>query len=433
MNESGVRAVCLMTDSREPSGVGSHMLTLAAELRGQYELLFACPSGPAGDRLLTHARALGLATFALDGDRRDGDIRLRDWLRAAGTAIAHVHAGIGWEGHDLVMAARRAGVPAVLRTEHLPQLITDPAQWETYRRMLPAVDRILCVSEGVCASYLRAGVPAAKLRTVRNGLRPCPPRRERAGIRQRLGLPAAAPVLLTVGRLTEQKGHHDLIAAMPAVLASVPDAVVLCAGDGPLAGDLRALVRALGLEERAHLLGQRDDVPDLLTAADAFVLPSLFEGLPLAALEAMAAGLPVVGTRVCGTSEVVVDGVTGRLVAPRDSPALAGALVEVLSDPGRATRWGQCGRQRVVEEFSAARMAAETVAVYAEALDGPAAPGSAHHGLAGGGTGMISPACLAAPLPPPPTAPAGDMPRPRADGDGQDVMTIPRCRREESE
>jgi len=105
-----------------------------------------------------------------------------------------------------------------------------------------------------------------------------------------------------------------------------------------------------------------------MAAADLFVLPSLFEGLPLVALEAMAAGLPLVGTRVCGTAEVIVDGITGCLVEANDADALSEAILGTLARPELAARWGAAGRRHVAHQFSAARMARETAAVYEELL-----------------------------------------------------------------
>jgi glycosyltransferase involved in cell wall biosynthesis len=358
--------LCLFTDSSEPSGMGELMLTLAAELRGRYRLSFICPPTQAGCLLLRRATALGVEVLALDmaGQASRDDV-LGDWIRHHRIGIFHDHAGIGWEGHSGVYTARDAGVPAVLRTEHLPYLLTDAREQEAHRQLVHVIDRLICVSEGARASFLAAGVPPHKLGVVRNGIRPNRIAPDRPGIRARLGLSPADRIVLTVGRFTEQKGHRLLVEAMPAILEAGEDIHFVWVGRGPLEHELRRLVRRRGLGGWVHFVGQRSDVLELMAAADVFVLPSSFEGLPLVVLEAMAAGLPVVGTFVCGIAEAVEDERTGRLVE-RDSSQLARGVLDILNDPQQAARLGAAGRQRVLQEFSAARMARDMMAIYRE-------------------------------------------------------------------
>lgn len=362
-------SLCLFTDSLEPSGMGQHMLTLAAELRDDYDIACVCPPTSAGRRFLDRADALGFDTLALTV--RDGGStrhQLRDWLRSRRIALFHGHAGIGWEGHDGIYAARAAGVPVVIRTEHLPYLLTAPDQRADHRRLLGQLDHLICVSAAAHASFLAVGVPEYQVCVVRNGIGPPTASTDRRGLREECGLPAGAHMILTVGRFTAQKGHRILIEAMPAVVVERPDAHFVWVGLGPLEAELRASVRERGLTDRVHFIGERTDVPDLMAAADLFVLPSLFEGLPLVVLEAMAAGLPIVGTDVCGTAEAVVDGVTGRLVDAGDAGTLAAAIVDALAEPDLAARWGAAGRRRVACLFSASRMAREMGVIYAGAL-----------------------------------------------------------------
>jgi glycosyltransferase involved in cell wall biosynthesis len=165
-----------------------------------------------------------------------------------------------------------------------------------------------------------------------------------------------------VARLAEQKGHRELIAAAPIVLEQHPDVRFVVAGDGELREELEELARPFG--DRFELLGERDDVPDLLASFDVFAFPSRFEGLCLAVIEAQAAGVPVVATPVGGIRETVVDGDTGRLVPLRDVDALAAAIVDVLDEPEAAHRMAETARARVLERFAVERMVAETLALY---------------------------------------------------------------------
>ena len=360
--------LCLFTDSFEPSGMGELMLTLAGELCDRYRLSFICPPSRDGCRLLERIRALRIEAGALDTAGHGGSARLlRDWLRGRQVEIFHGHAGIGWEGHDGVYIARDAGVPVVVRTEHLPYLLTAPDQRDAHRRLLRSVDRLVCVSEGARESFLAAGVQMHKLSVVRNGIRLRYVAPDRPGVRARLGLSPADRIVLTVGRFTEQKGHALLIEAMPSILDVSRDIHFVWVGKGPLEQALREKIQRSGLGRWVHFLGQRSDVPELMAAADVFVLPSVFEGLPLVALEAMAAALPVVGTLVCGIAEAVEHDRTGRLVE-RDASSLARCIVDLLNDPQEAARLGAAGRRRVQLDFSAARMARDMVAIYQELL-----------------------------------------------------------------
>jgi glycosyltransferase involved in cell wall biosynthesis len=359
--------ICLFTDSLEPSGVGEHVLTLAAELGHTASVSVVCPPTEGGTRVLERAASLGALVLPLEvRGRTRSRRRLQSWLRAAGVEVFHAHAGIGWEGHDGVQAARAAGVPVVIRTEHLPNVITDQGQRRTYASMSRLVDATICVSRGVARSYVEQGLTHGAVRVVHNGIRPRLPGRTGAATRRSIGLPPDARLILSVGRLTAQKGHSDLIAALPTVLRSCGDAHLAIAGGGVLGSRLSLLAREAGVSDRVSLLGPRDDVPELIDAAEVVVLPSLFEGLPIVVLEAMALGAAVIGTRVCGMSEAIVDGETGRLVAPGRPSLLADAISEALRDDRLRASWGGAGRRRFARHFTAAQMAAKTRSVYRE-------------------------------------------------------------------
>jgi glycosyltransferase involved in cell wall biosynthesis len=187
-------------------------------------------------------------------------------------------------------------------------------------------------------SEARLHYPAGKIRVIPNAvdMRRFEGLPNRQSARRMLGLPAAGPVLTCVASLTPQKGHRYLVDAMRGVTAEREDALLLLAGDGSLRGELEAQVQGAGLAGAVRFLGTRSDIPQLLAATDVFVLPSLWEGLPVALAEAGAAGLPAVATAVDGSPEVVADGETGLLIAPHDEAALTEAMLELLRDPDRA-------------------------------------------------------------------------------------------------
>lgn len=333
------------------------MLTLAAELREGRRVSLATPALEKDAPLSRQALELELEFFH---HQAEGVGTLESWLRQSCVDILHVHAGVAWEGHEAVYAGRRAGVPIVVRTEHLPQLITTNDQRGGHRALVRQLDRLICVSDCVARSYIASGVPADWITVVHNGIRRVD------AVPERLGIPAEIPFVLAIGRLAEQKGFDLLIDAT----VELPRAQVVIVGEGPLEDDLRARIVERQLTSRVRLCGRRDDVRSLLAGADVLAMPSQFEGLPLVALEAMAAGTPVVGTRVCGVAEVIADDVTGRLVTPGDAAALARALAEVIGSPALGSAWGAAGRRRHRERFDAARMGQKTADVYEEVLRG---------------------------------------------------------------
>jgi glycosyltransferase involved in cell wall biosynthesis len=361
--------ICLVTDSREPSGVGRHILDLAAVLDERFELVVAVPATPAAREFLHQVRRLGLEIWELPDAERDAQaLELAARLMETPVDLLHVHAGITWEGHELALAARTAGMAAIVRTEHCPYVLTKAVDVEIYAHGILAVDRIVCVSEGVAASFRAAGAPEALLSVVLNGIAERPASTPRADVRAALGVDPRAPLAVTVARLTEQKGHADLVRAIPRVLERVPGARFVWVGDGPEEWRLREALGLAGVEGAVTLTPRHPDVPALLAAADVVVLPSRFEGLPLVALEAMAAGTPVVGMSVVGLDEAIRDGVTGRRVPARDSEALADAIIEVLCNPEMARGFGQAGMAWQREAFTSRRMADETARVYEEVM-----------------------------------------------------------------
>ena len=347
----------LVTESPAPSGVGEHMLTLADGLAAAYDIVVAAP--PASG-LIERARARGFTVKAVDPDQPDD---LARWFARTRPALVHVHAGIGWEGHASARAAHAAGA-RVIRTEHLPYLLTDPAQRDEHRAALDTVDRLIAVSDAVAGSHRDAGL-GNRLATIANGVAPPPATRDRTALRREWALDGG-PVLLMAGRFAPQKDHALILDAMPAILAAQPRATLLIAGAGPLLWNVARDVARRGLAGSVRLLGHRSDLPDLMAAADLLVLPSRFEGLPLVALEAMAAGLPIVASDAPGNAEVLEHGRSGWLSPAGDATALAVTIATALADPARLTEVAIAAGDRQRAHYTAARMIDETAAIYDE-------------------------------------------------------------------
>jgi len=229
------------------------------------------------------------------------------------------------------------------------------------------LDRVIAVSEAARDFLIRTkGYRAEAITVVPNGrdLSVFAPGRARAAARKELGLDETVPLVGVVGRLEAQKGHAHLLDAWPTVIREFPDARLLLVGEGSLRGPLEAQAAALGVVGSVIFAGFRPDVPRVLDAIDVLCLPSLYEGMPLTAIEAAAMARPVVATAVDGTPEVVRDGDTGRLVPPADAPALARALLDVLRDPAGARRMGAAGRAWALGRFDLQRQVAATARVY---------------------------------------------------------------------
>ncbi len=194
---------------------------------------------------------------------------------------------------------------------------------------------------------------------------------ERTKLRSAMGATSSGPLIICVGRLTAQKGHRDLLTAFADLVAAHPSAALAIAGEGKMRGELEQEIRRLGLEKNARLLGAQEGVPRLLAASDIFVTASQIEGLPLAVLEAMAAGLPVVATEV-GDIPNLVSSHTGILVPPGQPSLLQESLDTLIRDPHRAKRLGEAGREHVSVEYSVDTWVRKLLSLYSELLQAKA-------------------------------------------------------------
>ncbi|MBW9115592.1 glycosyltransferase [Rhizobium cauense] len=333
--------------------MGEHMLTLGRALADRWDVTLALVSKTDGG-LLKRAAGFGLAV-KLSRDPEE----LQQWFACTDFELVHIHAGIGWEGHEIAAAAVAQGIP-VIRTEHLPYLLTDPAQREAYVRGTRNLDHIITVSQASKDTFAEH-LDERRITVVRNGIYPVLPP-VGSHLRRDMQLDEQM-VLLTVARFTAQKDHAALLRALPLILDAHSNACLLLVGTGDQFEDMRQLAEDLDVSSHVLFLGHRDDIPALMSIADLFVLPSLFEGLPLVLLEAMSFGVPVVATKIGGTVEAL--GEDHLLYAkPANSRSLAKLVSRALADPGLRETVRRAGRQRFEAEFLANRMAHETGAVY---------------------------------------------------------------------
>ncbi|MED5331060.1 MAG: glycosyltransferase [Planctomycetota bacterium] len=266
------------------------------------------------------------------------------------------------------------GGRAAWRLTSLPTLFTEhdremPGLWRhrlLHRWLAQRVTHTVAVSRGLMADLVRyEGFPPEGITAILNGI---PDPRSHVvsrgkECRKKMGW-GDVPIVLAVGSLTEVKNHHGLIEAFAQVRRSLPEALLAIAGQGPLEGVLKKKAASKGLQESVCFLGERDDVPQLLEAADLFVLPSHREGLPLSLVEAHAMGRPSVATDVGGISEVLIHGETGILVPPGEEEALVHGMESLLRDVSQRRVMGKAARYRYEQKFSHSRMVEEYIDLY---------------------------------------------------------------------
>jgi len=286
-------------------------------------------------------------------------------IEAGGYDVVHAH-GLR-AGIDAARAAGKTRATAIVTVHNLvrPEVVGKlkaAIQKPAERLVVRLSDRILAVSRDIAAE-LSTSVSndlAMKIEVLHLGIGEAPiPARSAHAVRSELGLAEGEPLVVTASRLSEQKALHVMIEAVAGTRAAL---AIL--GRGPLEGALRDLVATLGLERRVRFLGFRDDVSDFIAAADLFCLSSVWEGVPLAAMEAVQLGTPVVATDVGGTGELIEDRVSGRLVPANDARALRDTLNEVLSSERDRGRYVEAARDSLAARFSTVGMLARLRELY---------------------------------------------------------------------
>ena len=359
-------------DSTMFGGLEQVVLMLLSKLnRQQWSPVLYCHENTGVSRLVDGARKAGIECRIVPMPTGLGDWRawaaFRERLVIDRPVAFHAHLGWPLGCRYGIAAAKIARVPYVVATSHLYSPL-DGVRFGRIKQWMQAtsINRYIAVSNEVEKCLCRdLGVPPAKVRVVHNGIHTDSMlRNSDSRLRTELLAGCERPIVFTAARLHAQKGHDHLLAAA----VQIPEALFVLAGDGPDRARLEAKAVQLGIEGRVRFLGQRNDIDALLASCDIFVLPSLYEGLPLSVLEAMAAGRPVVATAVGGTNEAVIDGVCGRLVPPADPASLAAAINALLADRHGAARLAEEGRARVRRLFSIEAMVRGVESVYDEDL-----------------------------------------------------------------
>lgn len=346
-------------------GAEEMVLNLVRHLPSSYQPAVACihEAGPIGleiERTGVPFKVLGLNP----GVRRPFDVlRLRDFLYECQPDIVHTFLLTGsLYGRFAAMMAR---VPVVIGTEVNVYERKRPLHALAERWLMRDTDAVVASAESVRDFYIRqVKADPSKVEVIYNAVdwaqlqATVGPDEFRASV----DVPVGAPLLTIIARLTEQKGHRILLDAM--ARPDLAHAHLLVVGDGPLREALERQVSGLGLSGRVRFVGARRDLGNILGATDVFVMPSFWEGLPLAMVLAMGAGLPVVATRVAGIPEVVQDGVTGLLVPPGDSAELGAALSRVVNDDTTRVLLGQAARAFVRPRFGVDGYVRSVTALY---------------------------------------------------------------------
>lgn len=272
---------------------------------------------------------------------------------------------------DGVIGGLLAGVKTMIHTDHARHF-PDKRRYMFAEWLLSHfVYRMVGVSEHTAANLVRyEHIAPRRIVTIPNGIvddlfvRPVDIARKR----NELGIDAEGPVIGLGVRLTEQKGITYLLQALPELLRAHPRLTLVIAGDGAKEAELRQEARALGVDARVRFIGPRTDMYEVIQTFDIYVLPSIWEGLPMVLLEAMAASRPIVATDVGGNATAVKHDVNGILVPPREPASLATTIDALLRDAGRARRYGASGRALFEQEFSAQQMARRYEALYRREL-----------------------------------------------------------------
>lgn len=326
---------------------------------------------------IDRVEGLGIDTLSVPLIKGLGDIsgmkNLIENLKKLRPAVFHAQLVSNLRCTCGIICAKLAGIRAIVATQHLYQELRARRIHRIYTLIFYQKLISVFVDSYIAVSYKQAErlkkniISENKVQVVQNAVNVkdfC--RKTDANLlKSELKHNEDKRVVLTVARMDKLKGHKYLIEAAPLV----PDAIFLLAGDGPERAKMEEKAQELRVADRVVFLGNRNDIPELLSACDVFILPSILEGLPLSILEAMSASKPVIATDIGGTNEIIIDGESGLLVPPGDSKALAEKIKLLLSDKSLAKRLAVAGKERVLREFSTEIMIERVTNIYRDIIE----------------------------------------------------------------
>lgn len=365
-----------LRDTHEIGGPGKTILeTYRAIDPGRFHLhlgVFLRHDEPEDSPIITEAKRLGMPVHFIKGGyaydfRMIG--RVIKLVKALQIDIVHAHE----VKSDVIayLAARLQAVP-IVTTLHgwIGNSLKQRLLLKLDKRIVRGFDRVIAVSRRIEEELIASGVPGDKLRLLHNAIVLERYRRTGQGgtLVELIGKPVAKPVLASLGRLSPEKGHADLVKAIDIVRRRGQNVSLVLIGDGPERSKLVQEITALGLQESVHLPGYIQEPQRLLEEIDLMVLPSHTEGLPNAALEALLMEVPVLATRVGGTPEVITDGDTGRLVPAHSPEALAEAIIEFLAAPATWKQMAGRGKVMVETNFDFRARTHKLEAIYTEMM-----------------------------------------------------------------
>jgi glycosyltransferase involved in cell wall biosynthesis len=319
-------------------------------------------------RIANEARAAGITVVTLPM-RGNADLasvaRLAAYLRRHRIQVVNTHSGVDtWIGS---LAAKLARVPVLVRTRHLH--LPLKRRWSNFVHFLP--DTVITCGQAMQQLLVQeCGFPQDRVVSIPTGIDfpRFTPAVTRATTRQTLGIDAKVFVVLMVGIIRGVKRHEVALRAFEEFSRSCRDSRLLLAGEGPMRRDMEQLAKELGIEDRVIFLGHREDIPDLMAAADVLLLTSRSEGIPQAISQALGVGLPVVATRVGGVPELIETEVTGLLVPPEDPGAVAAALRRMAADPEAVKGMVERGQRHALSRLSLQAMLDRTEDEYRRLL-----------------------------------------------------------------